>query len=191
MTAPSIVAYEYVPAGCRDWDPRAEEVAETVAGLVRARCPEVVIEHVGSTAIPGCAGRGTVDLMVTYPEGGLVRARDAVDALGFQRQAFGTPFPEERPMRVGALRVAGRLYRLHVHILAASSPEVQALRLFRDSLRADPTLVARYVAHKRRLIESGVRESPGYALAKGGFIHEVIASADRSAPPAATTGPPP
>ncbi|HEX6492177.1 MAG TPA: GrpB family protein [Candidatus Dormibacteraeota bacterium] len=173
-----IEPYEHTPASCRAFDPHAGEVAERVAALLRSRLSELQVEHVGSTAIPGCAGKGIIDLMAIYPDGMLEQARDAVDSLGFQPQTFGEPFPEDRPMRVGTMRLRGRRYRIHVHVIAASSDEVDALRTFRDRLRRSSVLVRDYVARKRNLIARGVTESPDYARAKGGFISSVL-SGDR------------
>src|SRR5215207_2109508 len=98
-----IGAYQPVPVACHPWDPRAPEVARRVAGLIRRRLPEAMVEHVGSTAVPGCAGKGVIDLLLLYPPGRLAAARDALDALGFQHQGGRHPWPEERPMRVGSM----------------------------------------------------------------------------------------
>ena len=174
MARTQVEPYHYAPATCQEFDPKASEVAARVARLVRVRCPKVTIEHVGSTAIPGCGGKGVVDLMAVYPDGMLAEARDAIDSLGFQHQTFGDPFPEERPMRVGSMRLSGTSYRIHIHVIAESSWEVDALRRFRDRLREDNRLVRAYVKRKRDLIQQGVRESPDYARAKGGFIASVL-----------------
>jgi GrpB-like predicted nucleotidyltransferase (UPF0157 family) len=176
-----IEPYEHTPASCRAFDPHAGEVAATVASLLRSRCPQLYVEHVGSTAIPGCAGKGIIDMMAVYPDGMLQQARAAVDSLGFQPQTFGEPFPDDRPMRVGTMRLHGRRYRIHVHVIAASSNEVYALRTFRDRLRRNAALVRDYVARKRNLISHGVTGSPDYARAKAGFISSVL---DQETPPA-------
>lgn len=169
-----IEPYTHVRASCRAFDPHAGEVADTVGALLRSRCPQLQVEHVGSTAIPGCAGKGIIDLMAIYPDGMLEQARAAVDSVGFQPQTFGEPFPEDRPMRVGTMRLHGRRYRIHVHVIAASSGEVDALRTFRDRLRHNTKLVRAYVARKRTLISHGITGSPDYARAKGGFISSVL-----------------
>jgi GrpB-like predicted nucleotidyltransferase (UPF0157 family) len=144
--------------------------------MIRDRLPHVRVEHIGSTAVPELEGKGIVDLMVLYPDGMLAQARDCLDQLGFQRQDFGDPFPEERPMRVGTISVDGRDFRVHAHVLAAGSQEVRDLRLFRDLLREDPGLAAAYVTKKRELIAAGIVESPDYALHKTGFIRAVLDS---------------
>jgi GrpB-like predicted nucleotidyltransferase (UPF0157 family) len=169
-----IEPYQPTAATLQAFDPHAGEVAREVTALLRQRCPELSVEHVGSTAVPGCEGKGIIDLMAVYPDGMLEEARAAVDALGFQPQTFGEPFPEERPMRVGTMRLNGRSYRIHVHVISASSQEVDALRTFRDRLRHNGTLMRAYVARKRHLIARGVTGSPEYARAKTGFICSVL-----------------
>ena len=165
-----IEQYDEREATLEPWDPRAQLVAARVAALVEAALPCARVEHIGSTSVPGLAGKGVVDLMLLYPPGGLVAARDALAALGFQPQSNRDPWPEERPMRVGALRHDGVLFRLHVHVLAADSSEVAELRAFRDALRADPPLRAAYVARKQAVLAAGLTDSVDYSLAKGGFI---------------------
>jgi GrpB-like predicted nucleotidyltransferase (UPF0157 family) len=142
--------------------------------LVRDAIPQVTVEHVGSTAVPGCAGKGTVDLMIPVAEADLEAVKQALDGLGFQRQTSADPFPESRPMRVGSLVHEGEVFRLHVHVIPAQSPEVDELRFFRACLRADPDLVRAYVAQKRKIIAAGVTDSLEYSVQKGEFIKQVL-----------------
>lgn len=174
----AIGAYRYTPAELLPSDPRAPRAAATVRDLLARRFPAGVVDHIGSTAVTGCPGKGIVDLMLIYPQGSLAQARDAVDSLGFQPQTFGDPFPEERPMRVGTVDISGRAVRVHVHVIADSSPEVAALRSFRDRLRADPVLCAAYSDYKRRLISAGITGSPDYSESKGAFIRAVLSGVD-------------
>src|SRR5262249_42454445 len=160
----------------KDADRRFSQVVKGVGRVIETALPGVVVEHVGSTAVPGCAGKGIVDLMVLYEPGRLVEVRQALDALGFQRQTGPDPFPEERPMRVGSIDCDGTRFRLHAHVLALDSPEVAELRTFRDRLSAEEGLVDRYVALKRRIIGEGVTDSLGYSLRKGEFIAGILRS---------------
>ena len=164
-----------VPAACRPYDPRAPEVARRVGFLIRQRLTHVLVEHVGSTAVPGCAGRGVVDLLIPYRGGGeLAAIRHVLDGLGFQRQRSPTPFPEERPMRIGALDHDGATFLMHVHVLHGNSVELDELRLFRDRLRADPALAAAYVARKRAIIAGGIDDGHAYSHAKGPYIEGIL-----------------
>lgn len=169
-----IMAYERQPALCHAWDPRAVEVASIIAEALAAQMPSLHVEHVGSTAVPDCDGKGIVDLAVLYPSGMLREARDLVDALGFQRQQTPDPFPEERPMRVGAIAHSGRVFQLHVHILSADCEEARELLSFRNRLRREPELRQAYVAHKRAIIDGDVSDPLEYCYAKGSFIDEAL-----------------
>jgi GrpB-like predicted nucleotidyltransferase (UPF0157 family) len=166
----------YANSGAKyvDYDPAAIEVAGAVALLIESVAPWVKVEHIGSTAIPGCAGKGIVDVMVMYPPDRLEATRAAIDSLGFQPQQTGHIFPDERPMRVGAIEREGKRYRLHAHVISAVSPEVDSLRWFRDLLRADPALRNAYQEKKRAILQSGVREPRAYTQAKGEFITSLI-----------------
>lgn len=169
-----ILPYANSGAGYIDYDPAAIDVAHTVGALIERVAPWARVEHIGSTAIPGCAGKGIVDVMVMYPPDRLEPTRAAIDALGFQPQKTGHIFPDERPMRVGAMEHDGKRYRLHAHVIAATSSEVESLRRFRDMLRADATLRDAYQDKKRAILQSGVREPRAYTQAKGEFITSVI-----------------
>ena len=106
--------YEYIryedPADVfRAYDDRYPVVARSIADLIGARAPDVRVEHIGSTAVPGCDGNGVVDMMLLYAPGGIGPARDTLDALGFQRQLGGPhAFSEERPVRVGVTPARSR-----------------------------------------------------------------------------------
>ena len=146
--------YEYIryedPAYVfRAYDDRYPMVARSIADLIGARAPDVRVEHIGSTAVPGCDGRGVVDMMLLYAPGGIGPARDTLDALGFQRQLGGPhAFSEERPVRVGSLQHDSVTFRLHIHVVEGNAPEGAEQLSFRDRLRADSALLEAYVARK-------------------------------------------
>jgi len=178
---PVIGVYEQLDAACHEDDPRARLVAQRVAELICNLQPELIVEHIGSTAVPGLAGKGVVDLMVLYPPGYLESAKAALDQLGFQRQTTRDPFPESRPMRLGALQFDGKTFRLHAHVIAADHEEAAELRRFRDRLRQDTAMRAAYVRRKRAILESGITDSVDYAYAKGEFVQAALtAIAERS-----------
>jgi mannose-6-phosphate isomerase-like protein (cupin superfamily) len=77
-------------------------------------------------------------------------------------------------MRTGSLVHDATAFNLHVHVLAADSPEVGELRAFRDRLRADPAMVSSYVATKKAIIAGGVTGSVDYAIRKGEFVSQAL-----------------
>jgi GrpB-like predicted nucleotidyltransferase (UPF0157 family) len=169
-----ILPYAILSPAYVQYDPAGPAAAQRVIALIEAAAPWAKAEHIGSTAIPDCAGKGIVDLVALYPRGRLEETRRAIDGLGFQHQRSGHEFPDDRPMRVGAVEYEGQIYRLHVHIVAADSAEAKALYRFRDVLRLDPKLRDAYQAKKRAILQSGTSDPAGYTCAKGEFINAVI-----------------
>ena len=173
-------AVEYLP-----YDPESPRVAARTAKLiVRSGCP-LEVEHIGSTAVPGCWGKGIIDLLVVYTPGCLEEARNTLDGLGFQRQKGHEPFPESRPMRVGSVRYLGRTYRTHAHVIEAGSSEARDLVRFRDLLRHNIDLRCRYEAEKRTLLARGITKGTEYSNAKGDFIRSALTASgpDLHVPP--------
>jgi GrpB-like predicted nucleotidyltransferase (UPF0157 family) len=150
-------------------------VAANLIRDIEAENPEVRVEHIGSTSVSGCGGKGIIDLMLVYPTGGLETARDALDRSGFQHQISRDPFPEERPMRVAAVHYDGDEFRTHVHVIAADSPEVAEFRIFRDALHHNPDLIAAYTQRKREILAAGITDAFDYTKTKGSFCEDVLA----------------
>ena len=99
---PPILPYCRVPIVVREPNAAAPAVARQVAELIAAKRPGAVAEHVGSSAVPGLAGKGTVDLLLPTPPEEIPAVTDDLLALGFQRQAVATAFPPTRPMLQGS-----------------------------------------------------------------------------------------
>jgi GrpB-like predicted nucleotidyltransferase (UPF0157 family) len=142
-----------------------------VVSLIAERLPHTKVEHVGSSSVPGCAGKGTLDLAIPYrDEPHLSAINDVLFALGFGRQRNRDPFPETRPMQTGVIDDQGETFLLHIHVVPDGTHHLVELVDFRDRLRADPALVAEYVAVKRAILDAGVRDGTDYAEKKGTFI---------------------
>lgn len=144
--------------------------------MLQAALPGIEIEHVGSTSVPGCDGKGILDLMLLIPAGRLGEACAIVDGMGFQHQSGGKRHPDERPMREGSFAFEGSVFRLHAHLIPEGSAEVDRLRRFRDRLAASPELVAQYVDQKRRLVDARISDRQTYTLGKTAFIQSVLKS---------------
>jgi GrpB-like predicted nucleotidyltransferase (UPF0157 family) len=169
-----IEPYCRVPVVVREADPRAPEVAGRVIALIAARRPGADAEHVGSSAVPGLAGKGTIDLLLPSPPCEIPAVTRDLLALGFQPQAIATAFPPTRPMVQGVIRHDGTSFRVHVHVVPDSSPEVPAIRGFRDALLADPALREEYAALKRAIVAGGTVDSVAFTKAKHDYIVGVL-----------------
>ncbi|HZC99166.1 MAG TPA: GrpB family protein [Actinomycetes bacterium] len=165
-----IEEYERVPVVVRRADPAAPEVAGCLLDLVASVVPGSRAEHVGSSAVPGLAGKGTIDLLLPTPTERIPAVTEALLGIGFQRQSIPETFPPTRPMLQGVFRHKGRPYRVHLHIVPASSREVRELRGFRDALRADERLRREYEKLKRDILARGLTDATAFTEAKRSFI---------------------
>jgi GrpB-like predicted nucleotidyltransferase (UPF0157 family) len=169
-----IQPYFASPAEFRAHDSEGAQLARLLGRVIQNIEPALLVEHVGSTSVPGCGGKGIIDLAVLYPDGLLPHARVVLDEMGFQKQGGPEPFPEERPMRVGCVEHASRQFRIHAHVIALNSLEHEELVWFRETLRVDPALRERYEQQKRAILESGILDSVEYCKAKGVFVADVL-----------------
>ncbi|MGD9711201.1 MAG: GrpB family protein [Thermomicrobiales bacterium] len=157
----------------RSYDPRFPDVAASLIDRIAEALPGAAVEHIGSTAIPGCAGKGVIDLMLVYTadDGPPVAA---AEAMGFAVYRSRDPFPDERPVLVGMFPYDRDAFRVHLHLIPAGTQEIEVQRRFRDRLRADPALVDAYVAAKRASLAATPADSTDYNRGKHAFIEKVI-----------------
>jgi len=72
---PPILPYCRVPIVVREANAASPAVAREVARLIAAKRPGAVAEHVGSSAVPGLAGKGIIDLLVAAEPADIVVVR--------------------------------------------------------------------------------------------------------------------
>jgi GrpB-like predicted nucleotidyltransferase (UPF0157 family) len=166
---PPIGPYRRVPVEIHQADPHAPEVARQLIALIATRWPGAPAEHVGSSAVPGLAGKGIIDLLLAADSVDIPAITKTLLELGFQPQ-IPAAFPASRPMLWGTFRHGPTDYRVHLHVVPASSPEVAAMRGFRDALRADPLLRRRYAALKRTIVAGGPVDPVAFTKAKHDWI---------------------
>jgi dephospho-CoA kinase len=167
--------YERRPVTVSPWDPNVIPVAERVGAIIRARRPELRVEHIGSTAVPGLPGKGIVDLATETDAAAIPDVTAAMYELGFGPQPGPDPWPPERPMLVGSYALAGREYRIHLHVQPVGGDFPLDLR-FRDALREDPALAADYARVKEEIVAAtdGPLDGPVYQDGKGAWIVETF-----------------
>src|SRR5271169_3909898 len=79
--AAQILPYAGSRTGYVEYDPGTVGAAAQAVALIESAVPWVEVEHIGSTAVPGCAGKGIVDLMALYPPDKLEATRAAIDGI--------------------------------------------------------------------------------------------------------------
>lgn len=157
------------------WDPRVVDVANEVIAIIVARRPDLRVEHIGSTAVPGLPGKGVVDLATETEADSIPGIVDAMYEVGFGPQPGPDPWPPSRPMLVGSYALGGREYRIHFHVQPSGGDYALDLA-FRDALRADPELAAEYARVKAEIADAAAGPLDGvvYQDGKGGWIVEAF-----------------
>jgi GrpB-like predicted nucleotidyltransferase (UPF0157 family) len=154
------------------WAGQFEDVAARVGDALGRRA--LVVEHVGSTAVPGLPAKPVidVDLVVADPsdEASYV---PALEARGFVLRVREPWWFEHRLLRGGSPTS-------HVHVFGPDSPEVVKHRIFRDWLRRNPDERERYAAVK--LAASAASSAAGedgmqYNARKEQVVREIYARA--------------
>jgi dephospho-CoA kinase len=169
--------YVRVPVEVHEADPHAPEAASRLIALIAAGWPGASAEHVGSSAVPGLAGKNTIDLLLAAEPAHIPAITQVLLELGFQPQTPAA-FPATRPMLWGAFRHGTTEYRVHVHVVPADSPEVAAMRGFRDALRADPLLRRQYAALKQTIVAGGPIDPVAFTKAKHDWIVAALGQLD-------------
>jgi GrpB-like predicted nucleotidyltransferase (UPF0157 family) len=173
-STPAIGRYRRVPVQVHQAEPDAPEVARRLIALIATHWPATPAEHIGSSAVPGLAGKNIIDLLLAAEPAHIPAITQALLELGFQYQVPAA-FPATRPMLWGTFRHGATEYPVHVHVVPAGSPEVAAMRGFRDALRADPTLRRRYAVLKRAIVAGGPADPVAFTKAKHDWIAATLA----------------
>jgi len=168
--------YKKPQASFQPYDHRAPHVANHLMKLAESYLPKVTIEHIGSTAITGCPGKGIIDLMALYPKGHLNVVKQLFLAMGFQRQGkeFKNRFPDTRPVVMGTFEYEKTSFLVYVHVINEDSYEAVRFRIFRDRLDSDTELLSAYIAEKKRILSEGVTDTDDYAEMKQSIIKRIL-----------------
>lgn len=158
------------------WSARFEAEAARVRAALGA--VPLIVEHVGSTAVPGLAGKPVLDLAVAVSsDAAAVTCIAPLQALGYEYRGPHGDDPRRRYYVRDEL--GARAVQLHLYVLPA--PAWDAKLAFRDALRADPSLAAAYAAEKHRVADAVGWDKRAYALAKGAFVERVLAGIEAQA----------
>ena len=132
------------------------------------------IEHIGSTAVPGLAAKPIIDILAGV---GTMNDADALLELlcahGYETSAeFNATLTDSRWLMRQAL---GRRTH-HLHLVVFGGEQWVRRLLFRDVLRADAAIAARYEHLKQELAGQYRHDREAYSHAKTTFIQEVLAN---------------
>ena len=156
---------EYDP-GWRDWFEREARRIRTALGST-----VMVLEHAGSTAVPGLAAKPVLDIVLAVPDSTNERAYlPQLEAAGYTLAIREPDWYEHRVVKDTDPRV-------NVHIFSAGCEEIARMLTFRDWLRAHDVDRALYERTKRELAQREWAYIQDYADAKTDVVRSILARA--------------
>jgi GrpB-like predicted nucleotidyltransferase (UPF0157 family) len=166
------------------WPSHFRQIEAYVAsGLAGLGC---VIEHVGSTSIPGMVAKPIIDVDVVIPSGSFEEVKRRLEVLGYVhegdlgisgREAFGlveggsrVPLPQAREPLTQA---SERLPKHHLYVCVAGADELRRHLALRDFLRARPEWRERLSRHKLDLCVRYANDRGAYMAGKAEMVGEI------------------
>ncbi|HEU5367075.1 MAG TPA: GrpB family protein [Ktedonobacterales bacterium] len=167
------------PVQLADYDPAWPGLFEREAGRVRAALGErvLLLEHVGSTSVPGLAAKPRIDMLLVLADSSDEPVYvPALEAAGYVLHIREPDWYEHRLFK-------GSDIALNLHVFSAGCSEIERMLLFRDWLRAHPDDRQLYERTKRELARREWKYTQNYADAKTAVVEEILARARRALQP--------
>jgi len=156
-----------------DYNPQWPALYAREAARVRAVLGErvMLLEHTGSTSVPGLAAKPIIDMTLAVPDSADEAAYvPDMEAAGYVLRVREPDWYEHRLFR-------GPDTDINLHVFSAGCPEIDRMLLFRDWLRTNDADRELYQQTKRELAERDWKYVQNYADAKGTIVKEIVARA--------------
>lgn len=133
----------------RPYSENFPQLAEKEIGRIGKAVDDAsIIEHVGSTAVPGLGGKGVIDILMVVPKEKWDFLGEKLTTLGYEYREHASDPDERRFFHVNLPdeELGTRLY--HLHLVYPGSTEIKKMIGFRDYLRAHPDDAKKYAEIK-------------------------------------------
>ncbi|MDT9000825.1 GrpB family protein [Paucibacter sp. APW11] len=150
-----------------DYQAQMQALFDAIKPRLLALWPGARVEHVGSSAVPGAASKGDLDICMAVDAAAHAAAVEALKAAGYAEKADTLRTPA---LCMLEWHEAGSEHA--VQLIAAGS-EFEDFIAFRELLCRRPDLVERYNALKREMAPAGM---DAYRAAKAAFIEQALAA---------------
>jgi GrpB-like predicted nucleotidyltransferase (UPF0157 family) len=161
------------PIHLAEYDPAWPGLFEREAARIRSILGDrvLLLEHVGSTSIPGLAAKPRIDIVLAVPDSADEAAYvSPLAAAGYVLRIREPEWFEHRLLN-------GPDTEVNLHVFSEGCPEIERMLAFRDRLRTHDDERLRYEAVKRDLAARHWTYVQHYADAKGEVVEGIVARA--------------
>jgi len=160
-----------------EYDPEWPRLFEREAKRIRATLGDQVLllEHIGSTSVPGLAAKPRIDLLLVVANSADESAY--VPALAAVAYVLRIREPEWYEHRM----FSGPDTAINLHVFSPGCPEINRMLLFRNQLRNNASDRQLYERTKRELARLDWKYTQNYADAKAVVVEEILARAREGA----------
>ncbi len=166
------------PITLAEYDPAWPTLFAREADRIRAvlGSTAVLIEHAGSTSVPGLAAKPIIDIVLAVPDSADEQAYvPAMEAAGYVLRVREPGWFEHRLFK-------GPDADINLHVFTAGASEIDRMLLFRDWLRANDADRDAYLRVKRDLAQRTWRHVQHYADAKSAIVAQIMERAAAASP---------
>ncbi len=147
------------------YDREARRIRELLGAPVR------LLEHVGSTSVPGLPAKPIIDILLVVDDSADEASyAPALEAGGYVLRIREPEWHEHRMFK-------GPDTDVNLHVFSVGNQEIERMLAFRDHLRAHPDERDRYLATKRDLAARDWEFTQQYANAKSEVVEGILARA--------------
>ncbi len=160
-----ITLVEYDPAWPRNFEAEAKRIRRALGERA------LLLEHVGSTSVPGLIAKPIVDIVLAVADSAEEPAYvPALEAAGYRLHIREPDWHEHRKFK-------GPGVNINLHVFTEGSPEVERMLSFRDRLRSNVEDRKLYARTKRDLAQQTWKYVQDYADAKTQVVNEILTRA--------------
>ena len=170
------------PITLRDYDPVWPKLFARERARIAAILGEtaLLIEHVGSTSVPGLCAKPIIDILLVVPDSSDEPAYvPPMEAAGYLLHIREPEWEQHRLFK-------GPDTDINLHVFSPDSKEIRRMTLMRDWMRAHPEDRDLYAGTKRDLSTRTWKYVQHYADAKTTVVEEIMARATAAEQPAAS-----
>ena len=150
-----------------DWPIIYQHLSDFIFQRLDPQRNGLVMEHVGSTSIPGMPSKGIIDILGITID--VIKMHQRLIALGLQISPYPNRIDNDKPLLVGSFKG----FSFHMHLCIPCSVWITYLVGKRNLLRTRPDLSAQYAAIKLQFAKEQLVDAKVYADAKIPFMNEL------------------